>query len=282
MQTLNKYPTALTIAGSDSGGCAGIQADLKTFSSLGVFGASVITSITVQNTREVRAVQVLPSGLIRQQAEAVLDDIRVDALKTGMLPSPEIVADLALLIDRYGITNTVVDPVMVATSGARLCPVPIAASFRELLYRRVSLITPNIPEAEVLSGIAISSEKDVFRAGDILLNQGCRAVLIKGGHLTGPHAVDTLFRESKEPVRFSSPLIDSRNLHGTGCTLSSAIAAYLALGKDLLSAVGLAKDYITAAITAGKGVATGQGFGPVNHFHDPQVLIPIEYESKSQ
>ena len=282
MYIKHRYPTALTIAGSDSGGCAGIQADLKTFSSLGVFGASAITAITVQNTREVRAVQQLSPEWVRQQAEAVLDDMVVDAVKTGMLPSPEIVAELARLIDKYRLKTVVVDPVMVATSGTKLHQVPVASSFRKLLYSRISLITPNIPEAEALSGIAIHTEEDVLRAGALFLAQACRAVLIKGGHLSGHDAVDILFRQGEEPVRFSSPLIDTRNLHGTGCTLSSAITAYLALGYDLLAAVGMAKRYITSAIEAGKDIVTGQGFGPVNHFHAPQILTSIEYESKGK
>lgn len=267
-----RYPTALTIAGSDSGGCAGIQADLKTFSSIGVFGATVITAITAQNTKEVRAIEILSPTIIRQQAAAVLDDVIVDAIKTGMLPSAEIVKIVASIIDKYRISSVIIDPVMVATSGARLTSASIASAFRELLYPRLTLITPNIPEAEALSGINIESEKDIYRAAEVLLKQGCNAVLIKGGHIKSDNSTDMLFCKEKEPVLFSSPHIDTPNLHGTGCTLASAITAYIALGYNLTEAVGLAKTYITSSICEGKDVVTGKGNGPVNHFFEPQSL----------
>ena len=266
MNHVKRYPTALTIAGSDSGGCAGIQADLKTFSSIGVFGASVITSITAQNTQEVRAVEILPTGIIKQQTEAVLDDMMVDVVKTGMLPSAEIIELVASAIDAYRLNTVIIDPVMVATSGARLASASTASAFCELLYSRLTLITPNVPEAEALSGVNIQSDKDMQKAAEILLKQGCQAVLIKGGHLPAIQSVDMLFQQDKEPVSFSSVHIESRNLHGTGCTFSSAIAAYMALGNELETAVSLAKTYITSAIDAGKDIVTGNGFGPVNHF----------------
>ncbi|MDR3340468.1 MAG: bifunctional hydroxymethylpyrimidine kinase/phosphomethylpyrimidine kinase [Candidatus Symbiothrix sp.] len=272
MNKTKRYPTALTIAGSDSGGCAGIQADIKTFSALGVFGASVITSITAQNTREVRAVEILSPEIIRQQAEAVLDDIAVDAIKTGMLPSPEIIEVVASIIDRYQPKTVIVDPVMVATVGARLAAASIADAFREKLYPRITLITPNIPEAEALSGVEIHSEKDFQQAAEVLLKQGCTAVLIKGGHLSNACSTDILFRRGKEPLSFSAPHVDSSNLHGTGCTFSSAIAAYMALGEDFETAINAAKTYITAAIFYGSGITTGKGYGPVNHFFIPKSL----------
>ncbi len=273
MNQEKRYPTALTIAGSDSGGGAGIQADLKTFSAIGVFGASVITAITAQNTREVRAVEVLPPGLVRQQLEAVLDDMAVDAVKTGMLPDVPTIELVASVIDRYGLKEVVVvDPVMVATSGARLSSAATAGAFRALLYARLSLLTPNIPETEALTGIRINGEKEVYRAGELLLRQGCRAVLIKGGHLKGKQASDVLFSDSRQPVVFSSGYVETGNLHGTGCTLASAIAAYRALGREWETAVGLAKTYITGAIRAGAGIRTGRGHGPVNHFFAPEVL----------
>jgi hydroxymethylpyrimidine/phosphomethylpyrimidine kinase len=272
MNKTKRYPSALTIAGSDSGGCAGIQADIKTFSALGVFGASAITAITAQNTTEVRDVEILSPQLIRQQVEAVLDDIVIDVIKTGMLPSPEIIEVVAAIIDRYQPETVIVDPVMVATSGARLADASIAAAFREKLYPRITLITPNITEAEALSGVNIRSEKDFQQAAEVLLEQGCAAVLIKGGHLSNVCSTDILFRQSKEPVSFSSPHIDSSNLHGTGCSFSSAIAAYMALGKDLKAAIGAAKTYISFAILHGSGITTGKGYGPVNHFFNPQKL----------
>ncbi|MDR0415574.1 MAG: bifunctional hydroxymethylpyrimidine kinase/phosphomethylpyrimidine kinase [Prevotellaceae bacterium] len=266
MSKAKRYTVALTIAGSDSGGCAGIQADIKTFSALGVFGASVITAVTAQNTQEVRAVEALPVGIVRQQLEAVLDDIAVDAVKTGMFPTPETVEAVADAIDRYALRNVVVDPVMVATGGARLAAASIGGVFRSELYRRLTLITPNIPEAETLSGVAIRSESDFRRAAEILLAQGCPAVLIKGGHLTSDASVDILFRSDKEPVSFSSPRVDTINLHGTGCTFSSAIAACLALGQELEAAVRSAKACISSAIQSGSRRTLGKGHGPVNHF----------------
>ncbi|MDR1884530.1 MAG: bifunctional hydroxymethylpyrimidine kinase/phosphomethylpyrimidine kinase [Prevotella sp.] len=272
---IKRYPTALTIAGSDSGGGAGIQADIKTFSAIGVFAASVITSITAQNTREVRAVEVLSPIIIRQQLEAVLDDITIDAVKTGMLPSPEAIETVASIIDRYQLKTVIVDPVMIATSGARLASAFISGSFRQELYRRIDLVTPNIPEAEALSGVTVQTEKDFRKAADVLLAQGCPAVLIKGGHLSSAASTDVLFRQDKEPVSFSSPHIHSSNLHGTGCTFSSAIAAYMALGKELEAAIESAKTYIASAIREGSGITTGKGYGPVNHFFNPQRLETI-------
>lgn len=275
---MKRYPTALTIAGSDSGGCAGIQADLKTFSATGVFGASVITSVTAQNTREVRAVEILSPHIVRQQLETVLDDFTIDAVKTGMLPSPEIIETVASVIDRYKLRTVIVDPVMVATSGARLTPASTADAFQRHLFHRITLITPNIPEAEALSGVKIRSEKEIRQAAEVLLGRGCKAVLIKGGHLSSAYSTDTLFRLEKEPLSFTSPRIDSVNLHGTGCTLSSAIAAYMALDEDLETAVQSAKRYISRAIAAGADVTTGTGHGPVNHFFEPQVLKTKEYD----
>lgn len=272
MKKIKRYPTALTIAGSDSGGCAGIQADLKTFSSLGVFGTSVITAITAQNTTEVRAVEILSSPIIKKQIEAVLDDIVVDVVKTGMLPSVEIIETVASIIDRYNLPTIIVDPVMVATSGTRLVSSSIVSAFRDYLYPRITLITPNLPEAEALSGIEIHSEKDMYTAAEILLAQGCPAVLIKGGHSQSPNSTDILFAVNKEPIRFSVPRIDSCNLHGTGCTFSSAIAAHMALGHDLEDAIRLAKNYISSAIDAGQNIIIGKGSGPVNHFFEPQSL----------
>jgi hydroxymethylpyrimidine/phosphomethylpyrimidine kinase len=266
MNATRRYPTALTIAGSDSGGCAGIQADLKTFSALGVFGASAITAVTAQNTVEVRAVEALSPEIVRQQLEAVLDDIPVDAVKTGMLPSPEIIEVVAGVIDRYSLKSVVVDPVMVATSGARLASASVAAAFRQLLYRRISLITPNLPEAEALSGKAIRTEKDFRAAAEVLLHQGCPAVLIKGGHLSSACSVDMLFRRDGEAASFSSPRIATANLHGTGCTFSSAIAAYMALGQELEAAIKSAKACIASAIQAGSKMTLGKGYGPVSHF----------------
>jgi hydroxymethylpyrimidine/phosphomethylpyrimidine kinase len=273
MEQEKKYLTALTIAGSDSGGGAGIQADLKTFSSLGVYGASVITAVTAQNTRQVRAVEVLSPQIVSSQLETVLDDIAVHAVKTGMLPSREIIEVVAQAMDKYRLPLLVVDPVMVATSGSTLVSGEIGHDFRELLYGRLTLLTPNIPEAAALSGVEIKTEADIHRAGEILLAQGCRAALIKGGHLKGKQSSDVLFTPNRAPVVFSAEFVPSDNLHGTGCTLSSAIASFLAMGHELPDAIALAKAYVTRAIQAGKDVRTGQGNGPLNHFFDPHPMI---------
>lgn len=271
-----RYPTALTIAGSDSGGGAGIQADLKTFSAIGVFGTSAITAITAQSTTEVRTFEVLSSNIIRQQLETVLDDITVDTVKTGMLPTPEVVEIVADIIDRYHLKNLIIDPVMVATTGARLSSAPTVSAIRNELFPRATLITPNIPEAEALAATEITDETGMQRAAEIILNKGCKAVLIKGGHLPGTKATDILFQQDKEPVRFSNPLIKTNNVHGTGCTLSSAIAAYMALGYSIEKAAEQAKQFIYQAILAGSDITTGKGNGPVNHFFNPVPLKTIE------
>ncbi|MCD7899154.1 MAG: bifunctional hydroxymethylpyrimidine kinase/phosphomethylpyrimidine kinase [Bacteroides sp.] len=261
-----RYPTALTIAGSDSGGGAGIQADLKTFSALGVYGASVITAITAQNTQEVRAVEALSENIIQQQLEAVLDDIPIDVIKIGMLVTPSITELVAHIIGRYRIKQVIIDPVMIATTGANLTKVDIAEAIRNQLYSRLTLLTPNIPEAELLTGIQIRTEKDRDKAGEIFLNQGCNAVLIKGGHWRGGTSTDVLYSQNQNPLFFSSPFISSKNLHGTGCSLASAIAAFIALGDDLLVAINNAKQYITYAIRAGVETDFNGGNGPLNHF----------------
>lgn len=264
MEQKLRYLTAITIAGSDSGGGAGIQADLHTFSSLGVFGTSVITAVTAQNTQEVRAIEVLSAHIVRAQLATVLDDITVDVAKTGMLPTPECIEAVAWAMDKYHLPALVVDPVLTATSGTSLTSSRIIDAYRALLYSRLTLITPNIPETEKLTGITIHNDADIHRAAELLLAQGCRAVLIKGGHRTGSESVDVLFTPDTAPVSFSSPFITSGNLHGTGCTLASAIASYIAKGNELAEAVGLAKAYITSAIEAGKGICTGHGNGPLN------------------
>ncbi len=271
-----RYPTALTIAGSDSGGGAGIQADLKTFSALGVFGTSAITAVTAQNTTEVRTFEVLSDKIIRQQLETVLDDITIDAVKTGMLPTPDVVHIVAEIIDQYKLNTVIVDPVMVATTGASLSSAPTVSAIKEKLFPRATLITPNIPEAEALSGIKISEEKDMIKAAEILMGKGCKGVLIKGGHMKGKNATDILFQQNHEPARFSNILLNTQNVHGTGCTLSSAITAYMASGYNLEDAVRQAKDFIYNAILAGKEIKTGKGSGPVNHFFNPVPLKTID------
>jgi hydroxymethylpyrimidine/phosphomethylpyrimidine kinase len=277
MRIQGKYPAALTVAGSDSSGGAGIQADLKTFAALGVYGASVITALTAQNTTGVRAIEIISPEMIRLQAEAVLDDIGVTAVKTGMLPTVETIEAVVAFVDRYRIQALVADPVMVATTGSRLVSEDAVLYIRRELFRRVALITPNISEASLLAGVEITGVRDFHKAAGVLMDGGCKAVLIKGGHLHGKVATDILFRQDAPPVELSSEYVETQNTHGTGCTFSAAVTAFLALGETLEKAVFGAKEYITEAIRAGAAVQTGNGNGPVNHFFQPQTskIIPL-------
>ena len=258
---------ALTIAGSDSGGGAGIQADLKTFSALGVYGASVITALTAQNTREVRAIHDAPPAFIAQQIDAVFDDIRIDAVKIGMLSRPEVIETVAAGLERHGVTRLVLDPVMVAKSGDRLLCAEAESALRERLLPMATLVTPNLPEAAVLLGEdPIADEAAMASACERLLALGPKWVLLKGGHLEGPESTDLLMGEHTTR-RFTAPRIVTKNTHGTGCTLSSAIAAGLAQGLDVIEATARAKDYVTAALKAADQLTVGAGHGPVHHFH---------------
>lgn len=270
-----RYPVALTIAGSDSGGGAGIQADLKTFSALGVFGASAITSITAQNTQGVRGIQAISPEIVEGQIHAVFEDLAVDAVKIGMLHNREAARIVARSIDRFCPANIILDPVMISTSGSKLIEDETIEVIVKELFQRVTLITPNIDEAAFLSGMPIRNEEEMEMAAQQLLASGCRSVLMKGGHLEGKEMADVLFTRGEAPLRLAVPAIHTQNTHGTGCTLSSAIAAYMALGKELPDAVRAAKDYITAALHAGADVRTGHGHGPLNHFFDPVPLIKI-------
>ena len=267
-----QYPRLLTIAGSDSGGGAGIQADLKTFSALGCFGMTAITALTAQNTTGVRAIHGVPPDMLTDQIDAVLQDIGVDAVKIGMLHSPEIVQVVASAIDRHALPHVVLDPVMVATSGAVLIDSPaITALVRELFGRSV-LITPNLDEASLLVGRTLASEADMKTAAQELLAKGAKAVLIKGGHLAGDVVSDLLQMAGAAPHWMRAPRIATANTHGTGCTLSSAIAAHLALGLSLVDAVEAARHYVRGALAAGASVKTGQGGGPLNHGFAPQPM----------
>lgn len=258
---------ALTIAGSDSGGGAGIQADLKTFSALDVFGASVLTALTAQNTLGVQAIHDVPLDFVAAQIDSVFTDLKIDAVKIGMLSRPETIEAVAKGLRRYGAANVVLDPVMVATSGDRLISEDAIAHLRTELVPLASIITPNIPEAGALLGEApADSEAGILDQGRKLLALGCPAVLIKGGHGTGPEGTDFLFTGDGE-THLSVPRHQTRNTHGTGCTLSSAIAAKLASGLDLHAAVQEAKAYLTEAIRAADRLEIGGGAGPVHHFH---------------
>ena len=255
-------PVAMTVAGSDSGGGAGVQADLKTFAALGVYGASALTAITAQNTVAVTAVHELPIDLIAAQIEAVVSDIGVDAVKTGMLSSSEIVEVVARELDRLGIKNLVVDPVMVAKSGDPLLRQEAVDSVRTLLVPLACIVTPNVPEAETLTGMKVETDEDMREAARRIIGMGARAVVVKGGHREGP-ATD-LFYDGTEFVEFTSDRFDTVNTHGTGCTFASATAAGLAQGKSVVEAVAQAKEYVTEAIR--NSYPLGQGHGPVHHF----------------
>ncbi len=260
-------PVALTIAGSDSGGGAGIQADLKTFAALGVYGASVITAVTAQNTNGVAAIHEVPPAFVTAQIDAVFSDLTVNAVKIGMLGNAATIAAVAAGLDRYRQTKVVLDPVMAATSGERLLAPDAVAALRTELMPRALLITPNLAEAaRLLDESEAADEGAMMVQAGRLVAGGANAVLIKGGHGRGEESVDILVG-SNEIVRLAAPRVASRNTHGTGCTLASAIAAGLAKGQDLVTAVGAAKDYVTAAIAAADRVAVGQGRGPLHHFH---------------
>ncbi len=258
--------TALTIAGSDSGGGAGIQADVKTFSALGVYGTSVITAITAQNTCAVTEVHPIPNATVAAQIAAVLDDIRVDAIKIGMLGDASLIETVADALAGYP-GPIVLDPVMVAKSGARLLPESAQAALIARLVPRADLLTPNLPEAASLLGMAeAATNADVQEQGARLRAMGARAVLMKGGHGTGDICTDWLIAD--EILRLDVPRIATRNTHGTGCTLSSAIAAGLAQGLPLTRAVETAHLWLHRAIRAADTLEIGQGHGPVHHFHE--------------
>ncbi|MCC6888582.1 MAG: bifunctional hydroxymethylpyrimidine kinase/phosphomethylpyrimidine kinase [Hyphomicrobiales bacterium] len=258
---------AVTIAGSDSGGGAGIQADLKTFSALGVYGASVIAALTAQNTRGVTAIHDVPPEFVTAQIDAVFSDLAVGAVKIGMLSRREVIEAVAAALDRWRAPNIVVDPVMVATSGDRLLDPQAIAVLTRVLIPRACIITPNLPEAAaLLDERAARTEDEMLAQAGRLRDRGARAVLIKGGHGSGDESVDMLV-EAASFTRLATPRIATRNTHGTGCTLSSALAAGLARGLDLATAAREAKVYVSEAIAAAARIAVGSGNGPVHHFH---------------
>ncbi|MET0706490.1 MAG: bifunctional hydroxymethylpyrimidine kinase/phosphomethylpyrimidine kinase [Tardiphaga sp.] len=260
-------PIALTIAGSDSSGGAGIQADLKTFAACGVYGASVITALTAQNTRGVTGVHPVPAEFVTAQLDAVFDDLAVGAVKIGMVAQRDVIAAIVTGLTRWKPKHVVLDPVMVATSGDRLLLPDAIEALRSTLVPLADIITPNLPEAAALLDEAIAtSEAEIEAQGRRLLALGCRAVLIKGGHGHGTESIDYLVTQARV-VALPALRVATQNTHGTGCTLSSAIAAALAKGDDMETAVRFAKAYVTAAIAAANRFAVGHGHGPVHHFH---------------
>ncbi len=292
---MKRYFPVLTIAGSDSSGGAGIQADIKTMSALGCYAASAITSITVQNTLGVTAVQAIHPDIVSGQIRAVMDDIHPLAIKIGMVNDADTICAIADTLSQYDVDRLVVDPVMVSTSGSRLMQEDALDVFCRLLLPMATLLTPNVPEAEVLADMKITSCDDMDIAAGRILKKGCEAVLIKGGHLAG-RKTDRFYRvvdenrfvEGSSAVdgfrivdgglmmyEFACDNVPTRNTHGTGCTLSAAIASYLAFDCPAGDAIALAKDYLTDALKAGADVEIGSGHGPVNHFFDPKKLIKI-------
>lgn len=262
------YKKTLTIAGSDPSGGAGIQADIKTMSALGCYAASAITAVVDENTCGVTDVMPVPPAFVKGQIKSVMDDIEPDAIKIGMVYSQELVEVIAETLSRYSVRNIVIDPVMVATSGDALSNGLIAQAITETLAPMGRLITPNIPEAEVLLGEKINAD-NMESAAKELAAKTKTSVLLKAGHLEGNVLTDILYNaENGETLRLSSPKVDTRNTHGTGCTLSSAVASFLAHGHGLNDAVGLAKEYISNAIKAGAEYNIGHGHGPVHHFHN--------------
>jgi hydroxymethylpyrimidine/phosphomethylpyrimidine kinase len=254
---------ALTIAGSDSGAGAGIQADLKTFAALGVYGTSAVTAVTAQNTLGVTKIAAMAPAMVRAQIEAVITDIGAHALKTGMLANAAIIIAVAQAIQEHRLRNLVVDPVMVATSGDLLLKKNAVAALCSRLIPLATVVTPNVPEAEELTGMKLIGSEDFAEAARRIIAMGARAVVVKGGHRSGP-AVD-LYYDGHNFRALRAPRIRTKNTHGTGCTFSAAITAYLARGEGIESAVTLAKKFITAAIS--KAFSVGSGHGPVHHFH---------------
>ena len=260
-------PIALTIAGSDSSGGAGIQADLKTFAALGVYGASVITALTAQNTSGVSGIHQVPAEFVTAQIDAVFSDLAVGAVKIGMVAQPASIDAIVAGLTRWSPKHVVLDPVMVATSGDRLLATEAVEALRTKLIPLASVITPNLPEAAALLDEPLAlSEAAVASQGKRLLAMGCRAVLIKGGHGQGADSTDYLVT-GKGVIALSAPRIATRNTHGTGCSLSSAIAAGFAKGEDMETAVRNAKAWVTAAIAAADRFSVGRGHGPIHHFN---------------
>ena len=269
----SKYIPTLTIAGSDSCGGAGLQADIKTMSALGCYACSVVTAVTAQDTLRVHQVMDVPVAMVVSQLHAVLNDISPVAIKTGMIGNAEIAAAVAVELETAPRVPLVVDPVMVATSGDPLMRAGTLYIVTGRLLPLATIVTPNIPEAEAMADMKIVSDDDVWTAAARILNFGCKAVLIKGGHAEGTTKTDRLLTADGTRHEYCSATINTPNTHGTGCTLSSAITAFLARGCRLDEAVGKAKEYLEKALDAGKEVAVGHGHGAVDHFFNPEKLI---------
>lgn len=276
MKKQYKYPTVLTIAGTDPSGGAGIQADLKTFSALGCYGMSVITALVAQNTCGVKAIHSVPPEFVMAQLESVMEDIVPDAIKIGMVHSLELVTVIAKILKQYPQIPVVFDPVMIATSGDRLIEEETVDGIVEQLFPLVTLITPNMDEASLLSGMPVVTVQDMHMASRKIMALGPKALLLKGGHLQSEKLISLLIDKSGLLETLQSDKIHTKNVHGSGCTLSSAIAAYLAQGYELTDAVQKAQQYVHGAIYNAADVTIGKGNGPLNHSYNPQKMIKNE------
>lgn len=270
------YPSVLSIAGFDGSGGAGIQADIKTISALGCFATTVLTALPVQNTTGVKSIHSIPYSVVEEQMHTVLEDIFPDAVKIGMVHSCELVDTIVRVLKSYPKTNLVFDPVMVATSGHKLIEDKTIRSIIEQLIPLADIITPNMDEAAVLSNMPIETVDDMYIAGEKIKALGCNSLLLKGGHLKSNRLTSLYFSSDGKIHEYHSEKYDTDNTHGSGCTLSSAIASYTARGKDLPEAVALGQEYVQQAIFHGADVKTGKGNGPLNHFFSPHKLIKNE------
>ena len=283
MNQSKSYPKVLSIAGSDSSGGAGIQADLKTFSALGVYGATAITAITAQNTQGVNSQFALEPQMVYDQIAAVMDDIEPSVVKIGMLSNTAIVEAVAKALHDYKPSFIVLDPVIVSSTGHRLLSIEAQETIKENLIPIADLLTPNIPEMKALTDSSLSSLEEKKEAAQHLFKLGAKAILLKGGHEEGDLKTDFLFYKGQQSTdngqqtlsMFTSETVVTNNTHGTGCTLSSAIAAFIARGLSLEDAISEAKNYVTEAIRAGADINIGKGIGPVNHFFNPQKMIVL-------
>lgn len=270
------YPSVLTIAGFDGSGGAGIQADIKTISALGCYATSVLTALPVQNTQGVRTIFPIPVEAVEEQIEAILDDIFPDAIKIGMVHTPELVATIVQTLAKYKKVPIVFDPVMVATSGHRLIEEETIQTIIEKLFPIADIITPNMDEAAILAKMDVKTLDEMQLAGAKIKTLGCKNILLKGGHQTTSKITTLFLDEEGQTHTFETEKFETNNTHGSGCTLSSAIASYLAQGKSLLDAVSMGQTYVYEAIKNGKDVQIGKGNGPLNHFYNPQKLIKNE------
>jgi hydroxymethylpyrimidine/phosphomethylpyrimidine kinase len=270
------YPSVLTIAGFDGSGGAGIQADIKTFSALGCYATSVLTALPVQNTQGVRKIYPVSMEAVADQLEAVLDDIFPKAIKIGMVHTSQLVEVIINTLKKYPKVPIVFDPVMVATSGHRLIEEETVTTIIEKLFPIADIITPNMDEAAILAGIEVKTLHEMLAAGEKILKYGCKNILLKGGHQETSHITSLLISENQEVISYETEKFITDNTHGSGCTLSSAVAAYIARGENLKDATAKAQEYVFEAIKNGKDAITGKGNGPLNHFFNPEKLIKNE------